>query len=280
MTNEVICDKICIGQHGGSVMDENTHELKRAKIISKIKEMRLMDDNFMTAVLSDKACAELVIRIILDRDDITVKETKTQYTINCLRSHSVRLDVYAEDTNGTKYDIEIQRSDGGANPRRARYISSMIDSDTLLTGDDYSRLPESFVIFITETDVLKGNQPLYIIDRTINGTADKFNDGSHIIYVNSQIQNDTRLGKLMRDFTCVDPDKISYKVLADRAGFYKNSKEGVQTMCKIVEEIVKEEKIDAALKLLAKKVLSNKEIADILNLDESVVDELAKKTSA
>lgn len=142
-----------------------------------------MDDNFMTAVLSDKACAELVIRIILDRDDITVKETKTQYTINCLRSHSVRLDVYAEDTNGTKYDIEIQRSDGGANPRRARYISSMIDSDTLLTGDDYSRLPESFVIFITETDVLKGNQPLYIIDRTINGTADKFNDGSHIIYM-------------------------------------------------------------------------------------------------
>ena len=117
----------------------------------------------------------------------------------------MRLDVYAEDTNGTKYDIEIQRSDGGANPRRARYISSMIDSDTLLTGDDYSRLPESFVIFITETDVLKGNQPLYIIDRTINGTADKFNDGSHIIYVNSQIQNDTRLGKLMRDFTCVDP---------------------------------------------------------------------------
>lgn len=98
--------------------------------------------------------------------------------------------------------------------------------------------------------------------------------------MNSQIQNDTRLGKLMRDFTCVDPDKISYKVLADRAGFYKNSKEGVQTMCKIVEEIVKEEKIDAALKLLAKKVLSNKEIADILNLDESVVDELAKKTSA
>lgn len=89
----------------------------------------------------------------------------------------------------------------------------MIDSDTLLIGEDYSKLPESFVIFITESDVLKGNQPLYIIDRMINGTADKFNDGSHIIYVNSQIQNDTKLGKLMRDFTCVDPDAISYKSL-------------------------------------------------------------------
>ena len=269
-------------------MDENTHELKRAKIISKIKEMRLMDDDFMTAVLSDKACAELVIRIILDRDDITVKETKTQYTINSLRTHSVRLDVYAEDTNGTKYDIEIQRSDSGANPQRARYISSMIDSDTLLVGEDYSKLPESFVIFITESDVLKGNQPLYIIDRMINGTADKFNDGSHIIYVNSQIQNDTKLGKLMRDFTCVDPDAISYKVLADRAGYYKNSKEGVQTMCRIVEEIVKEEnaaviaeeKRKTALRMLAKKTYSIKEIAEILDIDEPIVEELSKKTSA
>lgn len=52
----------------------------------------------------------------------------------------------------------------------------MIDSDTLLIGEDYSKLPESFVIFITESDVLKGNQPLYIIDRMINGTADKFNE--------------------------------------------------------------------------------------------------------
>ena len=160
----------------------------------------------------------------------------------------------------------------------------MIDSDTLLIGEDYSRLPESFVIFITESGALKGNQPLYIIDRVINGTADKFNDGSHIIYVNSQIQNDTKLGKLMRDFTCVDPDAISFKVLADRAGYYKNSKEGVQTMCKIVEELVNEEKDDfkrkTALKMLAKKIYSIKEIAELLDIDEAIVEELSKKTSA
>ena len=29
-----------------------------------------MDDNFMTAVLSDNSCAELVIGIILERDDM------------------------------------------------------------------------------------------------------------------------------------------------------------------------------------------------------------------
>ena len=48
--------------------------------------------------------------------------------------------MYAEDSEGTKYDIEIQRSDRGATPKRARYISSMIDADTLLSSEDYDEL--------------------------------------------------------------------------------------------------------------------------------------------
>lgn len=266
-------------------MIDSTREQKRAELEKKIKAMRLMDDNFMTAVLSDKACAELVIRIILDRDDITVKKTWMQYPINSLKNHSVRLDVYAEDSKGTKYDIEIQRSDRGATPKRARYISSMIDADTLLSSENYDELPETYVIFITENDILRQNKPLYVIDRTINGTPDKFDDGSHILYVNSQIQDDTKLGKLMRDFACVDPDRYSYKVLSDRAGYFKNSKEGLQTMCRIVEEIVEKEvaaakndtKREAALNMLKSTNLSPEKISQILNIDRNIVDELSKQ---
>ena len=260
-------------------MIDSTREQKRAELEQKIKAMRLMDDNFMTAVLSDKACAELVIRIILDRDDITVKKTWTQYPINSLKNHSVRLDVYAEDSKGTKYDI--QRSDRGATPKRARYISSMIDADTLLSSENYDELPETYVIFITENDILRQNKPLYVIDRTINGTPDKFDDGSHIMYVNSQIQDDTKLGKLMRDFACVDPDRYSYKVLSDRAGYFKNSKEGLQTMCRIVEEIVEKEvaaaKREDVINLLKSTKMSPEEISRILKIDKDVVDELSKQ---
>lgn len=290
-------------------MSELTKEQKRAELERKIKSMRLMDDNFMTVVLSDKACAELVIRIILDRDDIFVKSTRTQYQISSLKNHSVRLDVYAEDSEGTKYDIEIQRSDRGATPKRARYISSMIDSDALPAGEDYDELPETYVIFITENDILKQNKPLYIIDRTINGTPEKFGDGAHILYVNSRIHNDTKLGKLMKDFSCVDPDGYSYRVLSDRAGYFKNSKEGLQTMCRIVEEIVEKEvaaakaegeaigkaigkaegeaigkakgeanaKRDSAVRMLKKGQYSIKEIADILDLDPKAVEEISRQ---
>ena len=41
----------------------------------------------------------------------------------------------------------------------------------------------------------------------------------------------------MQDFHCSDPAKMHYKQLANRADFFKTKKEGVKTMCKIMEEI-------------------------------------------
>ncbi len=43
-----------------------------------IRNFRLMDDTFMSKVFEDKACAELLLRIILGRDDLTVQEAVTQ----------------------------------------------------------------------------------------------------------------------------------------------------------------------------------------------------------
>lgn len=71
-----------------------------------------------------------------------------------------------------------------------------------------------YVIFITENDVLKSNLPIYHIDRTIRETQKSFNDEAHIIYVNSQIINETELGKLMHDFRCKDAkDMYTYSAL-------------------------------------------------------------------
>ena len=44
----------------------------RAEILNIIENFRLMDDTFMSKVFEDKACAELLLRVILNRDDLTV----------------------------------------------------------------------------------------------------------------------------------------------------------------------------------------------------------------
>ncbi|MBQ7733220.1 MAG: hypothetical protein IJT58_04295 [Synergistaceae bacterium] len=59
------------------------------------------------------------------------------------------------DKKGRKYDIEFQRAKSGAKPKRARYNSSMIDVRSLaVEAKTFTKLPEVYVIFITETDVL------------------------------------------------------------------------------------------------------------------------------
>ena len=65
------------------------------------------------------------------------------------------MDILAVDSNNRIYNIEIQRSDRGADAKRARYNSSLIDANMTEAGDKYDALTETYVIFITENDVLK-----------------------------------------------------------------------------------------------------------------------------
>lgn len=71
----------------------------------------------------------------MNMPDLKVLETNTQYTLKNLQGRSVRLDVFATDSKGKKYNLEIQRADSGAGVRRARYNSSLIDANSLLPGD-------------------------------------------------------------------------------------------------------------------------------------------------
>lgn len=202
-----------------------------------IRQFRLIDDTFMTKVFEEPECAEVLLRIILNRDDLKVIRTVTQLELKNLQGRSSRLDIYAMDGEGKHYDIEVQRDNGGAKPKRARYNSSLLDSNSLKTGQDEEELPENIVIFITEHDVLKGKKPIYTINRKIEelDNAD-FGDESHIIYVNAEIRDETRLGQLMQDFFCADPHKMNNKVLSDRSSYFKETEEGVKTMCKLMED--------------------------------------------
>ena len=231
-------------------MDEITTNIapeRRAELLEIIRNFRLMDDTFMSKVFEDKECAELLLRVILGRDDLTVVRVVSQYELKNLQGRSARLDIYAVDNKGKQYDIEVQRSDEGGNPKRARYNSSLMDANSLLPGENYDNLPESYVIFITEHDVLKGGKPLYTVNRTISELDHAFfADESHIIYVNGEVRTETALGELMQDFFCNDPDKMHYKVLSKRAGYFKEDKEGVDTMCKLMEDYAEKRAREAA----------------------------------
>ena len=48
-------------------------------------------------------------------------------------------------------------ADAGAGAKRARHNGSLLDAHILKPGEDTEDIPDSYVIFITENDVMKGN---------------------------------------------------------------------------------------------------------------------------
>ena len=210
-------------------------EKKHQEDLQRLRGFRLLDDDFMTKVFEDISCAELLLRIILNDEGIRVLEAHSQRGIKNLQGRSVKLDILAVDSHNRVFNVEVQRSDRGAGAKRARYNSALIDANVTEPGDQYEDLNETFVIFITENDVMKAGLPIYHIDRVVRETGKLFEDEEHIIYVNSQIKDETKLGRLMHDFSCTDAKDMYNKVLADRVRYFKEDERGVEIMWREME---------------------------------------------
>ncbi len=159
----------------------------------------------------------------------------------------------------------------------------------ILPGDDWDKLPDNYVIFITQNDVLGGGAPVYTIERTVKQKNNvSFEDHSHIIYVNGECRDSSAVGKLMQDFFCTDPAKMNYNILAERAKFFKEDKEGANNMCKIMEElrdktaaeVTAERNREIALKFIQLGSVPLEQIAEATGLTLDEVKKLAEKHTA
>ena len=254
----------------------NEHPVVSRENRQRLQSLRLLDDDFMRLVFDNNIEAtELLLNVFFDRYDMKVLTVTSQREIKNPNGRSVRLDIYAVDSDGRHYDIEVQRQDTGAGERRARFNSSMLDSKLLQSGQNPDVLPDSYIIFITENDIRKQNRPIYRFDRCDTETGELFDDGSHIIYVNAAYKNDdSRIGQLMHDFRTTDAENMHNKVLADKVRYFKQSERGQGSMCRIVEEIANDIANDIA-KDIAKDMA--KDMAN--DIAKNMADEATKRKS-
>ena len=83
----------------------------------------------------------------------------------------------------------------------------------------------------------------------------------------------------MHDFSVIEPEDMNFKVLANATGYYKKDKEGIQAMCKAMEDMITDDRKDTALRLLKQGVLTNEQIAEGVGLDVEVVNALAEESN-
>ena len=269
-------------------------------VLERVQSLRLIDDELMTLVFSgDKKATELLIRILLNRNDLKVKKSMTQVEKHNLFGKSVKLDIVAEDIFKQEYNIEIQRAKSGAGGKRIRYHQAMLDSHTLKKGMDFDQLPTLYIIFILEKDIFKLNKPVYLVNKTLDvkdedGDYLLFDDACNIMYVNGEYRGDNPLGKLMHDFSTPNADEMYYSELARKVRFHKQTEKGVQMASQIVEEYG-DARAAEALKIgiqqgerkkaeetatnMIKKKYPAADISEITGLSLAEVEELQKKLS-
>lgn len=256
---------------------------ERERRLKDLEQLTLLSDVFMSVVLSDRNACQHVIRILMDDPGIELVSVRTQYVISKVISHGARLDVLAEDKKGVICHLEIEGADVADHARRTRFYGSVTDGEFLRKGRDYNELPERYIFYISRKDIWKDGYTVYEEEKRFRQTGKKHNDGSHLIYVNAEIDDGSRIAKLMKYFKTADPFDDSEGELSKRVRFLKTEEGGIEIMCEIMERI-REEGRESGMKESHKKTAWNLEkmgmhldtIAKVVEEDVSVVRQWLK----
>lgn len=221
---------------------EETMLLHKERYKETIKNLTVMSDILARNVFKDKNACEYVLRIILEDKELTVIDNETQMDFRNMHGRGVVLDCVAKDGSGRVINVEIQH-----------------------TGKNFDKLPETYVIFVTLKDALGCGLPIAHIDRIIRENGKEFGDEEHFIYVDSSKDDGSELGRLMHDFRAKEAKEMQAGALADRVHELKETEKGVEHMCKEMEQLCDEARMD-----------EKKDVARSLAEDGMAVDRIAK----
>ena len=155
----------------------------------KFKDLTIRDAFMFAAVMSDpeicRRVLELALGIPISEVHIQTEKTMAYHS----EYHGVRLDVYADDAEKRRFNVEMQVTLQKFLPKRSRYYHDQIDMDALLAGDSYENLPDTYVIFICDFDPFGEELYRYSTGTYCKETGNQVNDGVETIYLNAHGKN-------------------------------------------------------------------------------------------
>ena len=166
----------------------------------KLKDLTIKDNFMFAAVMLEpenaKGLLERVLGVKVDHVDISYEKSMVYNP----EYKGVRLDVFLQDEAGTCFNVEMQASSLPIK-KRARYYHDHMDMELLLSGEDYEKLPESYVIFICDYDPLKLKKYRYTIRQTIEEDRDyTYSDGRHTVFLSTVGTNENEVPEALVKF--------------------------------------------------------------------------------
>lgn len=165
-----------------------------AEIFPENYQFNLSDFALFLSVMKVKEAYRDVLSIILDENDLELKEVKVeQVVLNRSGKRAIRLDAWAMDWKNRQFDMEMQNDTSSDNIRkRMRFYQGMLDTPILKSGKRtrYLQLPSTIIIFITQEDIFGKDLARYTFSEQceeVEGLA--LEDGTKKIFLNMTSRN-------------------------------------------------------------------------------------------
>ena len=125
------------------------------------EDLDITDDFIFSRVMRNKKLCRTLLEMILKVKIGNIKFLTSQHALQIEpNAKGIIMDVYLKDEKRV-INVEMQASNKGNLPRRARYYQAAADIDTTPKGSEYKDLKENVVIFICTFDPFLKGQPYY-----------------------------------------------------------------------------------------------------------------------
>ncbi len=174
--------------------------LNPKKYRKKFQELEFKDAFMFAAMMQDSELCRSILERILG---VSMKEVvvRPEYAIwNNPDYRGVRLDAYADDQNGTIFDVEMQVSREKHIPKRSRMYQGQMDVSFLQPGMDVGDLPKSIVIFICCFDPCDRGRYRYTFREQCEEDGELLGDGTCKVFLNTKGTNPEEVPKELVQF--------------------------------------------------------------------------------
>lgn len=204
-----------------------------------VDSLRPIDDAMFRVIAKDHALCEELLRTLLEMPELEIIEPETQYSVKSLNREVVLDALCRNKSDGTLYNIEIQKSDCNEDIRRVRFHASAITAQHTPKGAKFAEVPNVIIIYISIYDVLGLGKAVTKVRRYAE-TSDGYipvNDGETIIFANTAVKEHTDSSDLLQLFLRRDAFQDErFPAFCNRVNYFKNKQKDVVDMTNPVWE--------------------------------------------
>lgn len=167
----------------------------------RLQDLTIKNNFMFGAVMCDENNCKGFLERVLQFPIARVEISREKSIVYHPEYKGVRLDVYAKDEQGTHYDIEMQAIQKAAIDKRCRYYHSQMDMESLLSGEEYENLPNSYVIFICDFDPFGEKKYCYTFENVcLENKELVLKDGCKSIFLSTRGENEGEVSQALVNF--------------------------------------------------------------------------------